>query len=104
MLRSHALRRNSGIWAFAAVLIFLGACSGDPNGGSDPAGPALSFSSVAVGRGFVCGLVDDGSVACWGDNYAGQADAPEGEFTEVVAGASHACALEVGGFGGVLGQ
>ena len=56
VLRSHALRRNSGIWAFAAALIFLGACNSDPNSESDEVGPALSFASVAFGRGFAAAL------------------------------------------------
>ncbi len=44
-----------------------------------------------------CGLLDDGSVVCYGDNRFGQSSAPEGRFTQVRAGALHTCGLRTEG-------
>jgi alpha-tubulin suppressor-like RCC1 family protein len=61
---------------------------------------------VAVGGGFACAVVGDGTVSCWGDNRAGQLG--DGTLTQrrrpapvvgihdaiaISAGSSHACAL-----------
>jgi len=52
-----------------------------------------TFSQVSVGHRFACALTVDGELACWGNNYFGQATPPAGKFLEVVTGAYHACAL-----------
>ena len=36
----------------------------------------------------------DGSVACWGRNYYGQATPPAGEFASVSAGEEHTCGVQ----------
>lgn len=67
--------------------------------------PQLRFSAVALGVGFVCGLVD-GQAHCWGKNEAGQlgdgtttwrAEArpvlTEERFRSIVAGDMHACGI-----------
>ena len=66
---------------------------------------------VAAGKGFTCVLHAEGSVSCWGTNYAGQLGAgfasledshqPETvlgitDATAINAGDGHACALESG--------
>ena len=52
------------------------------------------FVAIAVGARHFCGLREDGSTRCWGDNAEGQAAPPEGErFTAVSAGAAHTCGL-----------
>jgi hypothetical protein len=55
--------------------------------------PAGRFGSVSAGGWHSCGLRDDGSVTCWGDNSHGQSDAPAGRFTSVAAGGIHTCGL-----------
>ena len=39
--------------------------------------PNDRFTYVASGRNFGCGIKEDGTVACWGDNGQGQATPPE---------------------------
>lgn len=79
-----------------------------------PLGVSRSVEQVAVGGDFVCALLDDGSVKCWGDNSVGQlglgstsprgalpnqlGDAlpfawlgPEVAVAQLVAGEDHAC-------------
>ena len=61
-----------------------------------PARPADPFGAVAVGRAHSCALRLDGTVACWGDNSRGQAEAPGGPFTAITAGDWHSCGLRTG--------
>ena len=71
---------------------------------ADPAvkGMQTRFASVSAGWDHTCGVQRDGSVACWGSNYAnsiwlGQATPPAGEFTSVsaggVIGGGHTCGV-----------
>ncbi len=48
---------------------------------------------MAAGWQHACGLRADGTVACWGDDTFGQADAPEGRFVAVTAGYAHSCGV-----------
>ena len=41
-------------------------------------GGSARFASVRAGFDYTCGVRSDGSVACWGDNYDGQATPPGG--------------------------
>ena len=59
--------------------------------------PAGRFTQLSVGGRHNCGLREDGTVFCWGDNSYGQTDAPSGNFIQVSAGASHSCGLREGG-------
>ena len=43
-----------------------------------PAGTV--FRSLTAGYGHSCGIRTDGTVACWGDDYFGQASPPAGTF------------------------
>ncbi|QSX79244.1 PxKF domain-containing protein [Agrilutibacter solisilvae] len=49
--------------------------------------------ALASGDGHSCAIRRDGTVACWGANYAGQATPPEGRFTQLAAGMMHTCGL-----------
>ncbi len=51
------------------------------------------FLSVSAGYDLSCGLLEGGSVRCWGRNEYGQATPPEGRFLSVSAGARHSCGL-----------
>jgi Regulator of chromosome condensation (RCC1) repeat len=44
-----------------------------------------------------CGVRTDGTLACWGDDSAGQSTPPGGTFTTVSAGGNHACAVRTDG-------
>ena len=55
------------------------------------------FNAIAAGGNHTCALRTDGTVACWGDNGAGQADAAEGGFKAVAAGWDHTCGLRTDG-------
>jgi alpha-tubulin suppressor-like RCC1 family protein len=52
-----------------------------------------ALSSISNGRGFACALREDGTAACWGDNYAGKATPPPEEFAAISSGTDHACGL-----------
>ncbi|KAG8660831.1 hypothetical protein MANES_02G199400v8 [Manihot esculenta] len=52
----------------------------------------LSFSSVAVGEDFVCGLSGFGNITCLG-NVSSVGNPPVGNFSVIAAGFRHACAL-----------
>lgn len=53
-----------------------------------------SFSSVAVGENFACGLSEIGKVTCFGRNSTGVVGTePSGNYTAVSAGFRHACAI-----------
>ena len=69
-------------------------------------GPTPTLALGSTSRGFValsggaehlCGLLDDGAIACWGENGQGQASPPPGEFTGLVSGDSYTCGLRVDG-------
>ena len=66
----------------------------DRNGYGSLAPPAqTAFRQISAGLNFTCGLRQDQTIACWGNNSAGQAAPPLGSFSEIAAGANHACAL-----------
>src|SRR5947207_14965000 len=45
-----------------------------------------TVAQVSAGADYGCALRTDGTVACWGDNYFGQATPPADAFPEVSAG------------------
>ncbi|MCY3925894.1 MAG: hypothetical protein OXG52_10395 [bacterium] len=57
----------------------------------DPSGGPL----FAPGHG--CGVRMDLTLACWGNDWDGQASPPGGEFVAVDAGWTHTCGIRVGG-------
>jgi hypothetical protein len=61
-----------------------------------PAGTRLT--RIAAGWNFACGIVlGSGTIQCWGSDDSGQTDPPQGTFTEIGAGAYHACAITPAG-------
>lgn len=59
----------------------------------------LQFQQISVGGFHVCGLLQDGTIRCWGKNYDGQSKAPEGTFVQVSSGRDHSCAIRTDGSG-----
>ena len=59
--------------------------------------PDAKFQSIAVGAGHGCGILEDGSVSCWGDNIKGQSRPPKGAFFALVAGGQHTCGIKTNG-------
>ena len=72
-----------------------GAASSGPAAEDTQAHPAPS--TVAAGGDHSCALRTSGTVACWGDNFHGQTDAPSGTFSSVTAGRHHSCGLTTDG-------
>ena len=62
---------------------------------------SVRFMAVDAGHDHSCALRIDNTVACWGGNVHGQADAPDGEFKAVSAGGrsdrSHSCGVRADG-------
>ena len=54
---------------------------------------ALTFSQVAVGSGYTCGLRTTGTLVCWGAIKEGASLPPAGAYTQLSAGQNHACAI-----------
>ena len=60
------------------------------------ASPAVRWAVAAISGGpdHICGLYEDGSMRCWGNDDYGQSASPEGElFASVSAGRWHTCGL-----------
>ena len=66
--------------------------------GTDPfiePAPEGPFVAVTVGPDHACGIQGSGAIACWGNNFSGQApDAVNGSFTRTSAGAAFTCAID----------
>lgn len=64
------------------------------------AAPAAGFVAISASGGHACAIrAGSGAIECWGDNYAGQIDAPAGRFTAVNAarGNGYTCGLRESG-------
>ena len=62
--------------------------------GQTPPPEGEVFVSVSSGGGHTCGLREDGTVACWGNDVRGQASPPRDErFASVTSGSYHTCGL-----------
>ncbi len=61
--------------------------------------PAVVYAGniLSAGIDHVCGIKDDSTLICWGDNSQNQADPPDGTFKEVSAGFYFNCALSTEG-------
>lgn len=55
------------------------------------------FQKIATGNDHVCGIKNDGTVLCWGQNHLGQAVNPIGQFMDITAGAFYTCGLRMSG-------
>ncbi len=54
---------------------------------------AGNTTGLDAGEYHNCGLLEDGTLTCWGDNASGQATPPLGRFIAVSSGFDHSCAL-----------
>ena len=61
------------------------------------AAPPGVFTSIAAGEIFTCGIREDGTLACWGDDTYGVATPPPGNFKTLATRRSFACALRLDG-------
>ena len=72
---------------------------------TSPAGVAIQttptalgvFASVSAGGFKSCGIRSDGTVACWGYRYNGQATLPSGTFTSVSVGSIYTSGIQADG-------
>jgi alpha-tubulin suppressor-like RCC1 family protein len=71
-------------------------CVSEPVAGCGTSGE-LRVVHVSAGYEHTCGVRTDGSLACWGGNYAGQATPPAGAFAQVSAGGGHTCGIRTDG-------
>jgi hypothetical protein len=90
-------------WLVVCLVLLMTSVSGSPVlAGLDrapsrqAAEPPPDILQVDAGLGHTCVLKDNGSLACWGDNYFGQSTvpAPNSGFTQVGAGGYHTCGLK----------
>ncbi|KNA23672.1 hypothetical protein SOVF_022630 [Spinacia oleracea] len=70
-------------------------------GSNTRAAVTRSFSSIAVGEEFVCGLDRNGNVLCLGDNDSNNnvvgSEPRSGNYSVIAAGSKHACAITLNG-------
>ena len=52
------------------------------------------YKAIDAGKNHSCGIKQDDTVECWGDNAEGQSDAPAGKFEHVSAGGVATCAID----------
>jgi alpha-tubulin suppressor-like RCC1 family protein len=72
-----------------------GASASEQRATLTPVAGGLSFTTLAAGEAFTCGLVGDGAAWCWG-RRSGPSPQPEGgalRFSALAAGGERACAL-----------
>ena len=70
---------------------------GRPRLEEHPVSPTTTFTALAPGFRHWCGIRTDATIACWGENWDGQAETPDGRFTAVAAGDEHSCGLRTDG-------
>ena len=108
LLQSHKWIVTIKVAAFAAVMLLSGtACDGYLSSVADdyspvvevgPAGAGAGFVSVSAGSYHTCGLREDRSILCWGQDWYGMATPPPGSFDSVSAGYDFTCGLKTDGF------
>ncbi|KAJ3669094.1 hypothetical protein LUZ60_011044 [Juncus effusus] len=58
----------------------------------------LSFSDIAVGKNFLCGLLSNsGRIRCFGEEASVVGCEPVGNFTSLAAGSHHVCGISISG-------
>ncbi len=63
--------------------------------GSDGINGRWCGGQISAGSANACGMKADGTLACWGDNFVGQSNPPDGLFRSVSAGDWVSCAVAV---------
>jgi hypothetical protein len=85
----HPIVRLAAL-AFVAVALYAPTAS--------TASPLPGAEQVAAGGSHTCAIRTDGTLACWGDDSAGQLDGvPDGTFRSLSAGGAHTCAIRTDG-------
>src|SRR5688572_23433795 len=59
----------------------------------DAESEAARYLDISVGKGHACVIRADGSVGCWGSNYANKSVPPQGIFRKVSSGFNSSCAI-----------
>ncbi|MCY3948760.1 MAG: RCC1 domain-containing protein [Acidimicrobiaceae bacterium] len=59
--------------------------------------PDGTFSALATANGVTCGIRDDASIDCRGENKFGTHLPPQGRFAQITLAWTHACALTIDG-------
>jgi len=59
--------------------------------------PPRSLTQASAGWNHTCGLRDDATVTCWGDNFDGQGEPPADRFVTIDAGNSSTCGVKIDG-------
>ena len=62
------------------------------------------FASISAGGNHTCGVGTDGYVGCWGEDWNGSTQPPDGEFSFVAAGWTHTCGVRAGRLRRLLGR
>ena len=57
----------------------------------------MIFETVSSGDAHTCGIRNDGTLSCWGNDWYGQATPLTGLFTQVSSGGLHTCAVKSSG-------
>jgi hypothetical protein len=92
MLKKRNIPKTSIAIIAAAVLgMCLSGCDGTESVEQEP-----YFIDVTAGGYFSCGVRNNGTAICWGENDRGQLDIPDefqGQLKSISAGSKHACGL-----------
>ena len=67
-------------------------CWGGNTWGQAPKLRAGPYTQIGAGDLFTCGLKATGEIDCWGYNFFGQTNAPDGAWTTLGVGDAYACA------------
>lgn len=96
---------------FSQIDVGAGFCGLRPDGtltcwdGRDYSTPLAGvFTQVSGGWGHACAIAADSTVACWGNDDAGQATPPAGKFTQVSAGRRYTCGVRSDGTSACWGE
>ena len=57
----------------------------------------FEFAAVAAGEHHSCGVLESGTVQCWGSDRDGRSTPPGGEFVAISAGGNHNCGIRESG-------
>ena len=82
----------------SAILLLASACNVDvrvpsPTFTVQSTPVLLGYSKVTLGHRHGCAIRLDQTIVCWGDDSAGQASPPNGQYTDLAAGKFHTCAI-----------
>ncbi len=82
---------------FYTKSLWHGACAGPDSGSGGAQAGRTKFAQISAAWWHTCGVRQNRTVVCWGNNGYGQDAIPPGEFVQVAAGALHTCGLRANG-------